>query len=380
MASATPSARKMESLDLVPGSSAKVQVIDTGARITLPVANFMTPPLPGHTHAHVPSFSFLIEQPSSGRKLLFDLGVRKHLQALPPAVQNLIREPGWSFDVPKSVAEILREYGLDIDGGAIEAVVWSHWHFDHTGDVGQFPPSTTLVTGAGLRSEFFPPYPENQHSPLIASDFEGREHRELEFDAHSSLRIGGLAAIDYFGDGSFYLVNTPGHAVGHICGLARVTSKNEGDAEDTFVYMGGDTAHHGGEFRPSEYLPMPKHICPSPYPTAFPSSCPGHIFEAIHRTKEGGKSFYEISKAASHNHEDAVHSNERMQALDAAHNVLVIIAHDSTFLDEAVGLKFFPRGSIRDWKAIGSAEKARWMFLKDFIPAVEHSARYQTNI
>ncbi|KAL6245331.1 hypothetical protein RBB50_008106 [Rhinocladiella similis] len=366
-------AKKPEPLNAPPGASVKVQIVDGTARITAPTDVFMTPPIHGHTQMFAPAFSFLIEQVSSGRKILFDLGLRKDWQSHPPAVQSLISGPGWAFDVPKNVDEVLQENGVDVKGGAIEAVIWSHWHFDHTGDVSQFPASTTLITGPGVRDSFFPLYPENENSPLLSSDFANREHKELDFDGKSRLKIGGLRAIDYFGDGSFYLLDAPGHAIGHTCGLARVTSTKEGDTEDTFIYMGGDTAHHGGEFRPTEYLPLPAEISPSPYVYKFASICPGHLFEAIHPRKKGVDPYYDLSTHVAHNHEEAIHSNERMQVFDATDNVLVIIAHDMTILDPASGLEWFPHGTVKNWKAANAAEKVRWLFLRDFVPAVENA-------
>lgn len=38
-----------------------------------------------------------------------------------------------------------------------------------------------------------------------------------------------------FGDGSFYLLEAPGHATGHMCGLARTTAD-----PPLFVFMGAD--------------------------------------------------------------------------------------------------------------------------------------------
>lgn len=45
------------------------------------------------------------------------------------------------------------------------------------------------------------------------------------------------AAIDYFGDGSFYLIDSPGHLLGHINALVRVGPQK-------WVFLGGDAAHH----------------------------------------------------------------------------------------------------------------------------------------
>ncbi len=66
-----------------------------------------------------------------------------------------------------------------------------------------------------------------------------------EIDFQEPLTIGSFSAVDFFGDGSFYLLNSPGHAIGHMSGLAR-TSTNP----DTFIFMGGDLCHHGGQMRP----------------------------------------------------------------------------------------------------------------------------------
>ncbi|KAL2012053.1 hypothetical protein VTN00DRAFT_4771 [Thermoascus crustaceus] len=46
-------------------------------------------------------------------------------------------------------------------------------------------------------------------------------------------------AHDFFGDGSLFVVNAPGHLPGHINLLARVGSEN-------WVYLGGDTARDTG--------------------------------------------------------------------------------------------------------------------------------------
>lgn len=364
-------AKATPSLNIPNGASAKVQIIDSTSRIQAPLSVFMSPSVAGHEHLRAPAFSFLVEQQNSGRRILFDLALRKDWQSLTPEVKKLITTPGWDLKVEKNVAEILQENGVDVAGGAIEEVIWSHWHFDHIGDVSTFPGSTTLVTGAGVRAAFLPGYPKNEESPLAESDFAGREHREIDFEKEPTVQIGRFRAVDYFKDGSFYLLDAPGHAIGHLCGLARVTSTQEGDPEDTFIFMGADTAHHGGEFRPTEYLPLPKDIKPSPYAAKYPSSCPGHIFEALHPRKRGVEPYYHIHDGVPHNKDQADHSIELMQEFDAADNVFVIIAHDDTLLDPEAGVEWFPHGTLKQWKARDNARKIRWSFLKDFTQALD---------
>lgn len=77
----------------------------------------------------VPVFSFLIEH-ASGRKLVFDLGVRKDFHNLAPIwskVKAILGESS-KIEVKQGVREILEEHG--VPGSDIEAVIWSHWHYD----------------------------------------------------------------------------------------------------------------------------------------------------------------------------------------------------------------------------------------------------------
>lgn len=54
-----------------------------------------------------------------------------------------------------------------------------------------------------------PGYPSNPDAPIKESDYRGRNVREISF-TDPSLRLGRFRALDYFGDGSFYLLDAPG--------------------------------------------------------------------------------------------------------------------------------------------------------------------------
>ena len=86
-------------------------------------------------------------------------------------------------------------------------MIWSHYHWDHVGDMSLFPPSTEVVVGPGFKSspQLLPGFPEKLDSPVLVSDFKGRELREIDFKA-SAFGMGGYGAHDFFGDGSFYLL------------------------------------------------------------------------------------------------------------------------------------------------------------------------------
>lgn len=86
------------------------------------------PAIKGYDEFEAPSFSFLVEHPS-GRKVLFDLGVRKDFhQNSAPAWLNMVQAGMMKVDAEKNIREILEEHG--VRGSDIEAIIWSHWHFD----------------------------------------------------------------------------------------------------------------------------------------------------------------------------------------------------------------------------------------------------------
>ncbi|KAI9820183.1 MAG: hypothetical protein M1827_005805 [Pycnora praestabilis] len=342
-----------------------VKIIDSTSHISgLPLTSFLQPAIKGHEFLSCPAFSFLVAHPS-GRKVVFDLGVRKDWNHSAPRIVNRIKDGGWSVKVEKNVGEILEEHGTEEAKLSDRMCDCSHWHWDHTGDPSVFPTSTSLLVGPGFKEALLPGYPKNQEASIKESDYADRTLREIDFSKEGKgLKIGCFRAMDYFGDGSFYLLDSPGHAVGHMCGLARTTS-------DTFILMGGDACHHGGEFRPTEYLPLPKHISPNPLDFKRPMSCPGALFEAIHPKKSATEPFYEIAdlggKGVAHDADEAKASVRKMEEFDADENVFVVIAHDETLLDV---VDFFPK-KANAWKEKGWAVDGKWRFLKDFKEAVE---------
>ena len=104
-------------------SVVNVHVINSTSRVKgLPYSLFMTPSYKGLDTLDAPAFSFLIEHQSSGRKLLFDLGVRKDWENLPPTIVKMIRDADCTVTVEKGVAEILQAGGVAPKD--IEAIIW----------------------------------------------------------------------------------------------------------------------------------------------------------------------------------------------------------------------------------------------------------------
>lgn len=285
--------------------------------------------------------------------------------------------------VEKGVAYILREGVVRTED--VEGIVWrwvgllflcmilttddwpSHHHWDHTGDPSTFPPSTELIVGPGFKDALMPGFPTDPNSSIAESAYKGRTLREISFQ-DSGLKIGRCSALDFFGDGSFYLLDTPGHAIGHMCGLCR-TSANP----DSFMFLGGDCAHHGGEIRPTPYLPLPPSLDPSPIPRVHAGVCPGSLFASIHRLHPSERASTEpflLPRADAAVDVDAARESiTKLGEFDGYENVFTVLAHDDSVLD-VVGK--FPERAY-GWKEKGWREKTLWRFLRDFGPAVKES-------
>lgn len=88
-----PSAQPAPPLNIPPSSaSVQVRLIDTTSQINgIAVAPFLEPPIKGHDVLNCPAFAFLITHPTLKRSLLFDLGVRKDWENLPPKVGGALK-------------------------------------------------------------------------------------------------------------------------------------------------------------------------------------------------------------------------------------------------------------------------------------------------
>jgi hypothetical protein len=190
--------------------------------------------------------------------------------------------------------------------------------------------------------------------------YRGKTIREVSFDG--SLKFDQFDAIDFFGDGSFYILDTPGHTIGHLGGLVRTSSN-----PDTFAFLGGDLCHTTGQIRPSQYKPFPDEVkFQSPHKPHF-SICSAPCFELM-QTKCGKSKDEPLFHAVLGDPpEEAVLTQRKARLPDAQENLLFIAAHDPSLLDV---VDFFPK-TANDWKSKGVKDKIFWDFVKDLGPAIE---------
>ncbi|OCT51769.1 hypothetical protein CLCR_08918 [Cladophialophora carrionii] len=187
----------------------------------------------------VPCMSWLIEHGASNQKIIFDLGMRKDIQNYPPAVYHRL-QTAVGCEVPEDVFHTLERLQVDIQS-EIDAVVFSHLHYDHVGDPRRFGPRTSYIIGPGAKELIQGPgsYPSDEHSHYDSAMFPLDRLTELP-PASSRDYWAPLGPFpethDYFGDGSLYIINAPGHSPGHINLLVRLDPEH-------WAYLGGDTTH-----------------------------------------------------------------------------------------------------------------------------------------
>ncbi len=249
-----------------------VSALDAG-HITLPERLFVTDADPVK-RATVPSLAFLLEHPSpfpadgstSITRLLFDLGVKKSLDGYTPAQlehiahrQPVITDPDCAASLRSAAANAPLDPAKDID-----FVVLSHVHWDHVGTTSDFSRATFLVGsgtldllkhGAGVlypaelfnddelpvsRTVEFPPAP-GDIAPGTPTPTQASSTTEALLPASAAAwtwqpLAGFPAVLDFFGDGSLYIIDSPGHLYGHVNLLARLEERR-------YVYLGGDCCH-----------------------------------------------------------------------------------------------------------------------------------------
>jgi len=224
-----------------------------GGHLTLSERFFVTAADP-EKKTTVPSLCFLIKHPSPGNNgrpttnLVFDLGLKRDLNQYTPAMAAHIHNRQPIITNP-DCAGSLRAGGFEPHTD-IDIVMLSHIHWDHVGTPSDYK-SAKFFVGSGtlhvLDNGAGPYYPAEQFNkdllprqatyefpPSSVSDPSKASDQQT---GHVWKSFGGFKnALDLFGDGSVWVIDTPGHITGHVNLLARI-------GKDQWVYLGGDCCH-----------------------------------------------------------------------------------------------------------------------------------------
>jgi glyoxylase-like metal-dependent hydrolase (beta-lactamase superfamily II) len=239
----------------------QVSVLPSGF-LTLPEHFFCADQHDRSVRNTVPSMSFLIYHPSARRHIVFDLGMRRDLVSYPASIQPHLQTRQPIHTIPDT-SESLKKGGLEPKD--VDAVILSHVHYDHVGTPKDFSHAQFIV-GHGTRDvlEHGMKYHSAAHfeRDLLPADriialpiqadlpnYKGKVENSFPPTASLSIFVPGTFhswqplehfpnAIDLFGDSLLYIIDSPGHLVGHLNVLARIS-------ENQWIYLAGDACHRG---------------------------------------------------------------------------------------------------------------------------------------
>ncbi|KIK69581.1 hypothetical protein GYMLUDRAFT_511899 [Collybiopsis luxurians FD-317 M1] len=206
-----------------------VSALESG-HIDVHLEMFLDNAVPGSKET-VPSLSFLLRHSKTNDTLIFDLGFRKDLENYPSSITKLALDK--FVRVPQDVVQSLAKGGLS--PADIKTVCLSHCHFDHFGDTSPFVNSQFIV-GSESKGLFDPGYPADPDSQYPINLLP--KGRTKFIDTRHLPPLGPFPhALDFYGDGSLYIVEAEGHCPGHVVLVARTSSEG-------WILLGGDSAHH----------------------------------------------------------------------------------------------------------------------------------------
>jgi glyoxylase-like metal-dependent hydrolase (beta-lactamase superfamily II) len=119
----------------------------------------------------------------------------------------------------------------------------SHAHWDHCRPIRNIFPSAKASFGPGTMAACSPGHLEDANSQWDGRFFDPKRATENVAEFTGPWRQFGSfdKAMDYFGDGSFWIVQAPGHMPGNCLAVARLRS---GD----WICLGSDCCHSRSVF------------------------------------------------------------------------------------------------------------------------------------
>ncbi|ORY05691.1 beta-lactamase-like protein [Clohesyomyces aquaticus] len=171
-----------------------------------------------------------------GRHILWDLGLDEDRSCYTPWVNQFMLDIANHVGPRKSIVQQLNERG--VTASQIDTVLFSHAHWDHSRPIRDEFPNATAYFGPGTREACSPGHMANPSLQWDGRFFDPEKATERwdELDG-AWVPFGPFEkAMDYFGDGSFWIMQAPGHMAGNLCAAARLESGE-------WVLLGSDCCH-----------------------------------------------------------------------------------------------------------------------------------------
>ncbi|CAO2656510.1 Nn.00g053130.m01.CDS01 [Neocucurbitaria sp. VM-36] len=136
----------------------------------------------------------------------------------------------------RTIVQQLSEKGVSPE--QVDTVLFSHAHWDHSRPISDVFPNAMAYFGPGTKSACSPGHLEDRNAQWDGRFFDPNHATERwEELAGTWVNFGPFnAALNYFGDGSFWIIQSPGHMPGNLSAAARLRDGH-------WVLLGSDCCH-----------------------------------------------------------------------------------------------------------------------------------------
>ncbi|KAK9784137.1 putative 3-hydroxyisobutyrate dehydrogenase, mitochondrial [Seiridium cardinale] len=175
------------------------------------------------------NWCFYIHHHPTRQKILWDLGLSGINADYTPFVVNNHFPVCNPTGPRRSLKEQLQ--ALDVDSTDITAIIFSHAHWDHCRPASEEFPNAKLYFGPGTSQYCSPGHIVNGHL-LPRVEWDARFFGDDASKTEAFEELTGAwtpwgpfeLSLDFFGDGSFTVIQAPGHMPGNLAACARVKS------------------------------------------------------------------------------------------------------------------------------------------------------------
>ncbi|KZT04572.1 uncharacterized protein LAESUDRAFT_286505 [Laetiporus sulphureus 93-53] len=178
----------------------------------------------------------MLRHSCNGDTFIFDLGIRRDWEeALPPVLTDKVRRSA-KVVVPQNVTQSLQKGRYD--RSQVKHICLSHIHLDHLCNPASFA-NATFIVGENTRDLLTPGHPADPEAEFRSDLLPTARTRYISPTTEDMRPIGPFSrTLDVYGDGSLYIVDTPGQLPGHSSlGVLARTSADGG-----WIFLAGDAA------------------------------------------------------------------------------------------------------------------------------------------
>ncbi|KAH7379269.1 beta-lactamase-like protein [Phaeosphaeria sp. MPI-PUGE-AT-0046c] len=171
-----------------------------------------------------------------GRHMLWDLGLDEDRSNYTPWVNKFMLDEVNHVGPRRTIVQQLAERGVQPE--QIEKVLFSHAHWDHCRPIRDVFHNATAAFGPGTIAGCSPGHLKDPTLQWDGRFFDPELATERMEELSGPWQEFGPfeKAMDYFGDGSFWIIQAPGHMPGNCLAVARLQS---GD----WICLGSDCCH-----------------------------------------------------------------------------------------------------------------------------------------